>query len=232
MSTTNGEDPNAAAFEILVELDSEDDEDEDGDVSLPLELSFFLSSTKAGPRLDSSTRHLLALGGVHDTNTFVTYSQQPYHDMLLSARSQDLRDLSVSGLATIKLYGNYVRNHDLLDPEHASSFPGVDAGAYAVYYRSQRRGARLDAQEALDLEIASRVQAVTTRRQRMSSLSSQLAHLRVVTPTPRDQSHIAASNGRPGSSASTGGDSCHTNGRDVEMDPDPDTDPVKLFTGT
>jgi hypothetical protein len=155
-------------------LDTLDDESDDNGTDMPTAFHEFLSSHEHGPKLDGDTIHLIHEGGVMDGTSFIAYSKQSFRDMLSPVSSRGLRLVNLSGLGNVKLYGTFLSDHDITAVKDISDFEVVDPRTYLIYWRSQRRAARTDAQEAVDLELAARVQAYQRRQVRLSSLCSSL----------------------------------------------------------
>lgn len=109
------------------------------DNGVPISTSFFqfLSKDPKGPNLNPSTIHLLAKGGVMDGTMLLAYSQQPFCNMLLSLSANNLKNLSASNLATIKIFGNYVHQYDIITMTDSSDFSAIDPGMLLVFLWSQ-----------------------------------------------------------------------------------------------
>jgi hypothetical protein len=116
------------AMEIIE--DSDDDCDDDA-LTMPIPFHDFLAPNGKGPKLDESTLDMIS--GVMDASTFMAYSRPSFREMLSSVSSRDQRDVAIHGLANVKIYGTYVHDHELFDPNFFLFFDGVDPRNYLIY---------------------------------------------------------------------------------------------------
>lgn len=136
MSGDEGEQTTINLLELFEESDSEDDFD-DPDVGETLH--DFLILTIKGPQLDEQTVVLLSNNGVVDIRSFLLYSKQSYQEMLSPIGTKKLLTLSRSmqqDIRDVKIYGEYVFTHDLVDTNGDLNLDAMDPQGYQVYLRS------------------------------------------------------------------------------------------------
>ena len=141
----------------LIELfDDSDSEDESDDIDVGEELNDLLTLTTKGPQLDERTVVLLFNNGVEDSRSFLLYSKQSYQEMLSRISTNKLLNLNQSvqqDIRDVKIYGEYVFMHDLVDTNGELNLDAVDPQAYQVYLCSHRREAGKILQAAVGLEL-------------------------------------------------------------------------------
>ena len=120
-------------FELFEESDSEDDFD-NPDVGETLH--DLLTLTIKGPQVDEETVVLLFNNGVVDIRSFLLYSKQSYQEILSPIGTKKLLTLNRSmqqDIRDIKIYGEYVFTHDLVEADGVLNLDAVDPQGYQVY---------------------------------------------------------------------------------------------------
>jgi hypothetical protein len=94
---------------------------------MPIDFVAFLCHNTHGPKLNAATVYLLShLIGVHDGESFLQYSQQSFPAMLHPLTVHELQDLTPGGLRNVKLYGQYLTDHNLVDKGGSININGLD----------------------------------------------------------------------------------------------------------
>ena len=182
MSGDEGEQTTINLLELFEESDSEDDFD-DPDVGETLH--DFLILTIKGPQLDEQTVVLLSNNGVVDIRSFLLYSKQSYQEMLSPIGTKKLLTLSRSmqqDIRDVKIYGEYVFTHDLVDTNGDLNLDAMDPQGYQVYLRSHRRENGKALQAAVGLELNARV---SEKQARLTLKSTLLQSLEVLSNTSK-----------------------------------------------
>ena len=162
---------------LLEWFEESDSEDEFDDPDVGETLQDFLTLTIKGPQLDEQTVILLSNNGVEDIRSFLLYSKQSYPEMLSPIGTKKLLTLNRSmqqDLRDIKIYGEYVSTHDLVDDDGDLNLDAVDPQGYQVYLRSHRREAGKALQAAVGLELNARVSEKQARLTLQSTLRQSL----------------------------------------------------------
>jgi hypothetical protein len=205
--------------------DATDSDDELDDIDVGEELHDFLTLTIKGPQLDEHTIVVLHNSGVEDMQTFLDYSQMSYPDMISSIPTKILLDLGRSmeqDIRNVKLYGEYILAHGLLDASGNINLDAVNPPTYQLYLRSRRRHAAATLQDAVADELRTRAAQKQARMTREATRRQSMALLSTTektsnqTPTehidvrdgigPRNVTPDTPPPHAPGGSPSTGGD--------------------------
>jgi hypothetical protein len=126
--------PNLA--ELFEETDSEED---DENVDVPETLHDFLILTIKGPQLDENTIMMLSKNGVEDLRSFLLYLRQSCWEMLSPLSMNRLLNLNQNmqhDIQDIKVYGDYIYTHDLVDDKDEIHLEAADPQAYQFNLRS------------------------------------------------------------------------------------------------
>jgi len=199
MATPMGHRVISENLDMLIEellLDSDDEEDEE-ELLLPEEFHEFLVSDPEGPRLDEDVVLVMAKNGVSDGKSFLTYAKQPLSDMVSGLNSKELKELSKTGLIGVKLFGDYVQAHGMVDSNGEPDFTSIDRKAYTIYWKSHRRRIKSALEETVEQEISTRVESRARRRDRLSSLKDTLEGVM------RPSLHLSPDDGHRGRSFGT-----------------------------
>jgi hypothetical protein len=128
-------------FNLLELFKESDSKDESEDLDVGEVLHNFLTLTIKGPQLDKQTVILLFNNGVKDIRSFLLYLKQSYQEMLSPISTKKLLTLNQSmqqDIRDIKIYGDYIFTHDLVDDDGDLNLNTVDPQGYQVYLRSHR----------------------------------------------------------------------------------------------
>ena len=130
-----------ATLNLLELFDESESEDELEDLDVGEALHDFLILTIKGPQLDEQMVTLLFNNGVEDLRSFLLYSKQSYQEILSPISTTTLLGLNRSvqhDIRDIKIYGDYIFAHDLVDEDGDLNLDAVDPQGYQVYLRSHR----------------------------------------------------------------------------------------------
>ena len=130
-----------ATLNLLELFDESESEDESEDLDVGEALHDFLILTIKGPQLDEQMVTLLFNNGVEDLRSFLLYSKQSYQEILSPISMKKLLGLNRSvqhDIRDIKIYGDYVFAHDLVNEDGDLNLDAVDPQGYQVYLRSHR----------------------------------------------------------------------------------------------
>jgi hypothetical protein len=96
--------------------------------------------------------------------------------MLHPLTEHELRDLTPGGLWNVKLYGQYLMDHNLVDKEGSINVTGMDPNAYVMYCWTRRWRAKRKFKEALDHAFKERIRDMHAHAAQLSSLFSHNHH--------------------------------------------------------
>jgi hypothetical protein len=128
-------------FNLLELFDESESDDESVDLDVGEYLLDFLTQTIKGPQLDEQSVTLLINNGVDGSRSFLLYSKQSYQEMLTLISTKKLLSLSRSiqnDIRDIKIYGDYIFAHDLVDGEGDLNREAMDPQGYQVYLCSHQ----------------------------------------------------------------------------------------------
>jgi hypothetical protein len=172
-----GDEGHSPTINLIELFDESDSENESEDIDVGEELHDFLTLTTKGPQLDERMVVLLFNNGVEGSRAFLLYSKQSYQEMLSPISTNKLLNLNQSvqqDIRDIKIYGEYVFMHNLVDENGELNLDAVDPQAYQVYLCSHRREAGKILQAVVRLELNARVAAKQARLTLKSTLQESL----------------------------------------------------------
>jgi hypothetical protein len=148
-------------FQCFTELFDSESEDEAEEVEITEEFSDFLTIATMGPKLDEGTVNFLCAQDVSGVHSFILYAKQSFEEMLSPVPTVQLTEIGRNhGLRDVKIYGDYLSLHDLIDANSANiHFDSLDLKSYQLYYRSHHRGTGEALQAAVALAMQSRINA-------------------------------------------------------------------------
>ena len=150
-----------ALLQHFTELFDSESKDEAEEVEITDKFSDFLTIATKGPKLDEGTVNFLCAHGVSGIRSFILYAKQSFEEMLSPVYTVRLIEIGRNhGLRDVKIYGDYLSLHDLIDANSANiHFDSLDLESYQLYFRLHHRGTGEALQAAVALEMQRRINA-------------------------------------------------------------------------